>query len=62
MSFLVVPLLVVFFVPGKKLSALFGYSMYLMLILLGFAAGILAGLSISIKKLEQVNGAVPALH
>jgi hypothetical protein len=40
--------LVAFFVPGKKLSALFGYSMYLTLILLGFATGILAGLSISI--------------
>jgi len=54
--------LVAFFVPGKKLSALFGYSMYLTLILLGFATGILAGLSISIKKLEQAHWAVPVLQ
>ncbi|HNR02354.1 MAG TPA: hypothetical protein PKK59_07460 [Anaerolineaceae bacterium] len=59
-SILVTLFLVAFFVLGKKLWAMFGFSMYLMLILLGFTAGILAGLSTRKKKLEQTSRAVPA--
>lgn len=59
-SILVTLFLVAFFVLGKKLWAMFGFSMYLMLILLGFTAGILAGLSTRKKKLEQTSLTVPA--
>ncbi len=58
-STLLVLLLAVFFVFGKKLWAMFGFSMYLMIIVLGFAAGILAGLGSRAKKLEQADHAVP---
>jgi len=58
-SALLVLLLAVFFVFGKKLWAMFGFSMYLMIIVLGFAAGILAGLGLRGKKLEQADHAVP---
>ena len=49
-STLLVLLLAVFFVFGKKLWAMFGFSVYLMIIVLGFAAGILAGLGSRAKK------------
>ena len=58
-SVLVTLFLVAFFILGKKIWAMFGFSMYLMLIVLGFAAGILAGLSSHKEKLEQVNRAAP---
>lgn len=44
-STLIVVILAAIFILGKKLWAMFGFSMYLMLIVMGFAAGILAGLS-----------------
>lgn len=59
-SILVILFLAAFFILGKKLWAMFGFSMYLMLILLGFAAGILAGLSTNKKKLEQRDAPLPA--
>ncbi|MBP9676876.1 MAG: hypothetical protein KBD67_09075 [Anaerolineaceae bacterium] len=51
--------LVAFFIFGKKLWAMFGFSMYIMIILLGFAAGILIGLSTRKKKLDSAKYADP---
>jgi len=52
-STLLVVMVVAFFVLGKKLFAMVGFSMYLMLIILGFAAGIFAGLSNQKKQIQQ---------
>ncbi|MBP8997173.1 MAG: hypothetical protein KBG10_02675 [Anaerolineaceae bacterium] len=52
-STLLVVMVVVFFVLGKKLFAMVGFSMYLMLIILGFAAGIFAGLTNQKKQIQQ---------
>jgi len=49
---LLVVVVVVFFVLSKRLFAMVSFSMYLMLIVLGFAAGILAGLN---KKKQQLG-------
>ena len=52
-STLLVVILAAVFILGKKLWAMFGFSMYLMLIILGFAAGILAGLSNKKQPVDQ---------
>lgn len=52
-STLLVIVLAAVFILGKKLWAMFGFSMYLMLIVLGFAAGILAGLGNKKQPGEQ---------
>lgn len=52
-STLLLVMVVAFFILGKKLFAMVGFSMYLMLIILGFAVGIFAGLSNHKKQLQQ---------
>jgi uncharacterized membrane protein len=50
---LLVVVVVAFFVLSKRLFAMVSFSMYLMLIVLGFAAGILAGLNKKKRQLGQ---------
>lgn len=59
-STLLVVMLAAIFILGKKLWAMFGFSMYLMLIILGFAAGILAGLTN--KKQPEDQKSLPAAN
>lgn len=57
-STLLVVIIAAIFILGKKLWAMFSFSMYLMLIVMGFAAGILAGLSS--KKTPGDQQSLPA--